>query len=286
MPEVSVVGRERRLELAGMRSLISRSLRRLDRMLGERSYECFEPDASDIFLVSFPRSGSTWVRVMLAELIFGESGSSIAELNKFIPDLHAFVRADDVRTTDNLHFVKSHWPYRLNTDTERYQRVVYLVRDPRDVVLSHYRYACSFDQYSLEINEFIADWLNGRIWPCSWQEHVNSWTDGSLQTRGLDLHTIRYEDLVASPQQVLSDLASLLGLRTTLEEIKRSVCTASVASMRTRAQRGIRCHLTGTEHSFIGPASSEQWRTGLMPQQCGLITEYCAIPMARLGYLG
>ena len=49
----------------------------------------FCPDtARDIFLVTYPRSGTTWISCVAAELLFQTSPKSLTEIGWFVPDMH------------------------------------------------------------------------------------------------------------------------------------------------------------------------------------------------------
>jgi len=109
--------------------------------------ERFEPDAErDIFLVTYPRSGTTWISCVAAELLFAISPENLLEIGSFVPDVHVLPEKSAVPAA-NRYLVKSHFP--LNSvhalpPYGAYRRVIYLIRDPRDIMLSYHRYVVPY----------------------------------------------------------------------------------------------------------------------------------------------
>jgi len=111
-------------------------------------------DEEDIFIVGYPKSGHTWFRNLVASLIYG-----VDTENTPYPIIQALV--PDVSTTIPLPpyyrryatptFFKSHMPPQPG-----YRRVVYLLRDGRDVLVSYYHYLAA-------VKRLNTDFL-GLIW--------------------------------------------------------------------------------------------------------------------------
>jgi len=125
----------------------------------------FKPSKDDIFLVSYPRSGNTWMRTMLAELMYGTSGEDFHDLQYYSPEFHKKQFTKDLIVSE-FHIVKSHEPLLVTKQENFYKKVIYMVRDPRDVVLSYFRYSKAHG-YEGNFNDFLVDWLTGRIFPSS-----------------------------------------------------------------------------------------------------------------------
>ena len=111
---------------------------------------------------------------MAAEALFGSAGTSLEDLDRTCPDVHARTPAGRIAAAP-WRLVKSHWPRCAREGAAGYARVVYLVRDPRDVVLSQFRYLTQLGRFAGGFEAFLTDWLCGRVYPCSWGEHVVSW---------------------------------------------------------------------------------------------------------------
>lgn len=97
----------------------------------------------DIWLTSFPRAGNTWVRFILCNVI------ALSELDQQRVDFHFLDQTMPALGDSNLlepweyssipRFVKTHQPYRPIVFS-RPERVVCIIRDPRDVMVSYYHF--------------------------------------------------------------------------------------------------------------------------------------------------
>src|SRR5215475_9391593 len=94
--------------------------------LAGRSFAVY-PD--DTFLVSYPRSGNTWTRFLIANLRYPNRQVSFTTLDEFIPDACSQTKAS-LKRSQRPRLIKTHEYF-----DPRYKKVIYIVRDPRDVVL-------------------------------------------------------------------------------------------------------------------------------------------------------
>jgi hypothetical protein len=152
------------------------------------------------WLASYPRSGNTWLRFLVANLLYGDIGAS-AEVETLLPDIHKDIAADRVSTARHL-FVKTHWAYRQRLPLmENTAAAVYLVRHPFEVMVSNLNYlvlrlgddffnASPKAQERLQtdyVDEFIAhagapEWQRQGMG--TWPENVESWTGPPFPSRG------------------------------------------------------------------------------------------------------
>ena len=170
--------------------------------------------ADDTYLVSFPRSGSTWLRCMLTTLVHGTDVTPEL-VTATVPDVH---RSDRIRPrhVDPL-VVKSHTPF-----VDIPAKVVYLVRDGRDAIMSFHSLQLKRGRVPPGSDPRLL-FFRDDAWPCPWHEHVTGWLDG-LATRAPDRHiVVRYEDLVAEPAPHLAAVAWLAGLPAAGPDVERAV---------------------------------------------------------------
>src|SRR5690349_25152573 len=85
----------------------------------------------DVYLVSYPKSGNTWVRFLIANLI-SEEPITLLNIEQRIPSVY-ILPDRELRRVRRPRLLKSHECF-----VSRYRKVIYTVRDPPDVAGSYY----------------------------------------------------------------------------------------------------------------------------------------------------
>jgi hypothetical protein len=204
-----------------------------------------------VWIASYPKSGNTWVRVLVCNLIFGPIDSAAA-LNQLAPDIHESGTLDVARGQRLL--VKTHFPYsgRLPM-AERTAAAIYVVRDPADVLLSNFHYARRSGRISAEgaaeFERYFSAFLAARGDPRwvalgigAWDDNVRSWLEPAPEFPVLML---RYEDLLADAAREAAKLVDFLGLQCGPREIDAAVAGASFERMRAIEESDIRLRRVG-----------------------------------------
>ena len=237
----------------------------------------------DIFLVSFPKSGNTWTRFLLANLRFPDEPATWANINRLIPDPTGTAKRDFDRMR-RPRIIKSHECF-----DPRYPRVIYIVRDPRDVVLSQYHYHRKIRKLDNEspLEQFVTRFLAGETCPHgSWGQNIATWLYTSED--GSRFLLLRYEDLVADTARELTKVAAFLQLSAGPEQIAQAVERSSADRMRQMEKKqtdknelvkGSRKDL-----SFVRAAGSGGWRSELPAPMVARIEAAWGPLMQRLGY--
>lgn len=237
----------------------------------------------DIFLVSFPKSGNTWTRFLLANLRFPNEPATWENINRLIPDPTGTAKRDFDRMP-RPRIIKSHECF-----DPRYPRVIYIVRDPRDVVLSQYHYHRKIrkieDDSSLE--KFVTRFLAGETCPHgSWGQNIATWLYTSEGTPRFLL--LRYEDLVVDTARELAKIVAFLQLSAGTEQIAQAVERSSADRMRQleKAQTDKNELVKGSRKdlSFVRAAGSGGWRSELPEPMVARIEVAWGLLMQRLGY--
>ena len=94
-----------------------------------------------VWVASYPKSGNTWLRFLLANLILGEQVTSSAKVQLLVPDIHDGITGAHLMPGLTT-LIKTHWAYNtafpLREDTAG---VIHLVRHPVDTLESNQNYA-------------------------------------------------------------------------------------------------------------------------------------------------
>jgi len=221
----------------------------------------------DTFLVSFPRSGNTWTRFLVCNLINPDDPVSFARLESRIPEIYD-VTDRTLRTFPRPRIIKSHECF-----DPRYQKVIYIVRDPLDVLLSYYEFQLKRRVISEDcsLEEFLPRFIASEFEPKtgSWRDHVVSW----MATRNgqKNFLFLRYEDMLANTLEAGTSIAGFLGVDTSSKRVARAVELSSADRMRKLEKEQSRqwkeTRKTRQDKPFVRVASSGGWRSKL-PEHC------------------
>ena len=209
---------------------------------------------ADVFVASYPRSGNTWVRFLLADLITGRT-VDFEGVEKVIPNVGFHSSAPEV-LSDGGRLIKTHEPYR-----GAYQRAIYLIRDVRDVVVSWYRVTRLAPGPPEELDRFVAKFVSRRAKPYgAWQNHLHSWLDARRQ--GVDILLVRFEDLREDPVGTLLRIAAFIGVDTTRDRAAEVVRRNSALALRGRESANIEFleRTFGRRVAGVTDGSSGLWR--------------------------
>jgi len=248
---------------------------------GGRNFPVF-PD--DTFLVSYPRSGNTWTRFLIANLLFRDREVSFLNIDYLIPDILNITRRR-LAKVPRPRLIKSHEYF-----DPRYKKVIYIVRDPRDVAISYYYFHLKqgYIQDEYPVGKFIQRFVEGGVDPifASWGENVMSWVATRGSRPGFLL--MKYEDMKADPARELARVGDFLGIPYDHESLTRAVEMSSSERMRELEKRDENLWIgTKTKRKdvrFVRTATAGGWRTTLSADQVSLIETAWGPVMKTLGY--
>jgi len=191
------------------RSLTPRGRKRIAAILPRRLLGSYRRLRTDVYLVSFPKCGRTWLRVMLGR-VFQLQYDLPADAD--LVELHRLAELDArVPCIVATHDDEAQWkaPEEVDVDKSRYRgtRVILLVRDPRDVIVSLYHQRRGrHGGYGGTLAEFLDERVGGFE---SLLRFYDAWAD-QLDAPGAVL-VVRYEDLHAQPDAELRRVLTFAG---------------------------------------------------------------------------
>lgn len=262
-----------------LKRLINTTRRALGKTSAGRYFEVFEDDT---FLVSFPKSGNTWTRFLIANLLHPEEPANFGNIDRLVPESEEMTTRE-LAELPRPRIMKSHEYF-----DARFRKVVYIVRDPRDAVVSQFHFFRKrrriTDDYSIE--EFVTRFVAGETCDYgSWGSNVASWLVPRQNSPNFLL--LRYEDMMTRTSEELSRVAAFLGVRQTPELIAQAVERSSADQMRKLEGANATASVTKNARQdipFVRAAGSGDWKTSL-PEKSVLELETAWAPlMTWLGY--
>jgi hypothetical protein len=233
----------------------------------------------DLFVASYPRSGTTWLRFLLFELLSGAPAEFVS-VNDAIPYIGKHEGAPAL-LPEGGRLIQTHEAF-LNGVAA----AIYVARDPRSVVLSEYRWQLRTGLSHESFHSFFEAFIGGRANPYSrWDRHVSTWLDP--RTSDADVHSVRFEDLRANAVAELVKVARFLELDADEESIERVVAHNGLEQMRVKEERaptGALGASTRPEIRFVNSGSTSGWKDQLSLDHIRRIEEEFGRQMDQLGY--
>jgi hypothetical protein len=269
-----------------------------------------------LWLASYPKSGNTWLRAFLHNLL--RNPSDPYDINKLTEFTLGDSRADWYQTFDpkpieqwtkedvqrirpKVHeamtrahpdtvFVKTHNALIESRGVpmismEYTAGAIYVVRNPLDVVISHSsHFGVGVDEsIRLTALEGLEGENDGRFvyeHHGSWSKNVKSWT----QAPHPGLLVVRYEDMLETPNETFGRIAAYLGLKPDRQRLHRAIRLSSFRALRQQEEeRGFR-ERSVKSGRFFREGRAGQWREVLTPAQVAAVVAAHQEQMARFGY--
>jgi len=238
----------------------------------------------DVYIVSYPKSGNTWTRFLIANLIYPEKHPDFTNINELVPDPEGVTKRH-LEELPRPRFLKSHAYF-----DHRYPKVIHIVRDPRDVVLSEYYFdikrSAIADDFPLE--KFVSRFVNGELnHPYgTWGENTATW----FYARGHSprLLLVTYEALQSEGARQMARIAEFIGVPTSPERITFAIEQSSADRMRELEKK--QGHLwsstkrTRQDKPFVRAAKAGGWKNELSEVSIAEIESAWGGLMRELGY--
>ena len=278
-----------------------------------------------IWIASYPKSGNTWLRYFLGNYYFNNKDNFQPEIIKNIKKFHLdkeliksnFHNQDFIKNPYNVSkywiesqkkleikkgnvvFLKTHNAL-INIENNEFTNsdltlaIIYIIRDPRDVVVSYSKYRhLDYDKtiehmIGSKVNiPFVRDAKDASNIEItgSWAFHYNSWKDGiSVIPRII----IKYEDLLSNSEKIFTNiikfLSNIMKLEVNYKKIKSSNNLSKFTKLKNFEEKNNFFENNSSENFFrIG--KSGNWKKELNKDQIKKIEDSFKIEMINLGYL-
>jgi len=240
---------------------------------------------ADAVIISFPKSGRTFVRAMLSRLFQRRFAIDERRLLEFpmlleagpeVPRLLLTHAGDAMRTADEIA---------LDPAEYRHCRVVLLARHPGDVAVSRYHHLKhrSRDRARRRLAEQPLDsfiWAEQGGIPAI-VRFMNQWA--ALARQREDVGIVRYEDFLADPRATLAELARQIGLNVDQSDIDDAAEFGAFGNLKQREREGyfqsarLQAAKKGDDASYkVRSGSSGGYRKRLDPDDAAKVDAFVA----------
>lgn len=145
----------------------------------------FQTRSDDVFVVTYPKSGTTWVQEIVWQ-IYNKGNISREKLSCRVPFLELSNTgtwgSPDAETLPSPRIIKSHLSYNVipkSSEGSAGCKYIYIARNPKDVSVSYFRHIENLKLHGIGFNgpwDFFIDlFMKGKAGWCHWSEHVLGW---------------------------------------------------------------------------------------------------------------
>ena len=278
--------------------------------------------AEVVWLASYPKSGNTWFRLLLAN--WRRGGAEALQINALNQDsdevwqrgafdnstllASGLLRSDELdrmrpsvyewlaQESSGRLYVKVHDAYRHAGDGTALfagafvRGAVYLVRDPRDVAVSFASHAdMQIDRViGLMESPLAALAAASTSQPRHLRQVLCDWSGhiaSWLAQREVPVHLLRYEDLLADTAGAFESALRSCGEQPLREDVERAVRHCSFAALQRQEEQSGFCERGSDKALFFRRGRAGGWKSVLSAAQAARIERAHAEWMVRLGYL-
>ena len=280
-------------------------------------------DQKIIFISSYPKSGNTWIRSIIGALLNQNNGIfSLKDLEKIklFSQIIYFLHFDNIKYQKNgnldFNFVVNNWINAQKRINQRNQKVrffkthsirgivdgnfftnetvclgfIYIIRDPRDIVISVANHAGITIDKAIEImlfnNKFMTTTFQVDEPVGTWQNHLDSW----INFKSVSNLIIKYENIINNTSNILNQIIDFLTNTAKLKiknnnDLLENVLQSTSFIRLQQLEKDSGFKEASSFSKFFREGKSGQWKSILNINQIKLIEKELYKPMSRLGYI-
>lgn len=233
---------------------------------------------NDVIIDGYMKSGSTWFRNLVAGVIYGIDPELVPY--KLVWDLvpnYGPKRPYYKRYSLPMYF-KSH-----DLPQPQFKRVVYLIRDGRDVMVSYFHHFKTMEGGKESDFLKLVKGKKGLPAVCKWHRHVETWLSNPYQAQ---LLMIKYEDLKNNPVNELRRFCAFAGADRDEAFLQRIADKASFENMRQKeAEKGMGLLAWPKEKAFVRRGQIGSYKDEMPPEILEVFLRDAEDTLRKLGYL-
>jgi hypothetical protein len=220
------------------------------------------PRPDDVYIVSYPKSGSTWLRhiVKLIKNNGIDDGVEIFTAVKWLAaDRNELEKCKDIPSP---RCYMCHTGYKMTPGCEPEHspsKYIYVARNPKDVAVSYFHHMNLFPdlQFNGTWDWFFEQFLTGNVYYGLWFDHVLEW----WQHRGAsNVLFLKYEDMKKDLPKTIETVSSFMGCKLEPQIVDTIAQQSGFQAMRGNPATNLSWAARHNQVSFIRKGIVGDWK--------------------------
>ncbi|XP_059195345.1 sulfotransferase family 2, cytosolic sulfotransferase 3 [Centropristis striata] len=251
----------------------------------------FSVEDTDVFAVTYPKSGTVWMQEILPLLLNGGDTTPIKTIPNWdrVPWLEEKRLAIVVDKLSSPRAMVTHFPYHLMPESFHTSKakVINVMRNPKDVLVSSYFFhqMAKFLDDPGTFDEFMDTFLEGKVLFGKWTDHVKGWKSAELGNR---IMYITYEEMVQDLPAALRRMADFLDRNLSEEVIQKIAQHCSFGKMKTNDMSNFslvpKQYMDPDKSPFLRKGVAGDWKNHFSSEQLAKFTKAIRAEMESEGF--
>jgi len=233
---------------------------------------------TDIFLASYPKSGNTWLRFLIANLLAPDKEITFRNVDDYV---FSFNRDPKTWPTDkHPRFIKSHWRF-----FQHYPRFIYIFRDGRDALISYYHFMQARTGSTETFSEFLDQYMGDKedIPFGRWDQHLKAVMVAMQSRHPQSFLVLQYENMLDFPVDAARKVALFCGLNASEEALTAAAGKCKFETLKLNEEKNGPEHLE-KPYTFFRKGTREQWKDVYSDEDLEKFNRHAGEILEGLGY--
>uniref|UniRef100_A0A8C5WSB8 Sulfotransferase n=1 Tax=Laticauda laticaudata TaxID=8630 RepID=A0A8C5WSB8_LATLA len=247
---------------------LSKQLMKLDLI---EAAEDFETRDSDIFIETYPKSGTIWTQNIVCLILYEghRNGTENIPISRRGASIEYNIYNVDITQLPSPRVIMSHLPYYLVPKTLRAKKgkVIYVYRNPKDILVSYFHYVNSWSgmENSCNFEEYMQRFLSGNVAGSLVFNHVKGWYTHQNE---FNILFLCYEEMMQDLRGTVLKICKFIGKELSSQEVDKVVEMSTFKNMKADP----RANIVKTYEECFGLKNITHLRKGIVGDWKNIMT--------------